>query len=96
MAAVADPQLPADLHVIDVFMMSVRCGNCDTYQTIVKFRKLPDKNIYTYECENETCDPNVTRTIVEVPRQVDNSVKRAEELPYYDRDDSQADDPLAE
>ena len=48
-----------------------------------KFRKLPDKNIYTYECENETCDPNVTRTIVEVPRHLDNSTRRAEELPYY-------------
>jgi hypothetical protein len=72
-----------DKHVIDIFMMSVKCGNCDTYQTIVSFQKLPDKNVYTYECENDQCDPNVTRTIVEVPREVDNSTKRAEELPYY-------------
>jgi hypothetical protein len=72
-----------DKHVIDIFMMSVKCGNCETYQTIVGFRKLPDKNVYTYECENDRCDPNVTRTIVEVPREVDNSTKRAEELPYY-------------
>jgi hypothetical protein len=28
----------------------------------------------------------VTRTIVEVPRAVDNSTKRAEELPYYEKD----------
>jgi len=73
-------------HVIDIFMMSVKCGNCDTYQTIVGFRKQPEKNVYTYECENEHCDPNVTRTIVEVPRGVDNSTKRAEELPYYEKD----------
>jgi hypothetical protein len=72
-----------DLHVIDIFMMSVKCGNCDTYQTIMGFRKYPDKNVYTYECENDICDPNVTRTIVEVPREFDNSTKRAEELPYY-------------
>ncbi len=75
-------------HVIDIFMMSVKCGNCDTYQTVIRFSKGPEKNVYTYECENEICDPNVTRTIVEVPRQVDNSVKRAEELPYYDREES--------
>jgi ribosomal protein S27E len=72
-----------DLHVIDIFMMSVKCGNCDTYQTVVGFRKLPEKNVYTYECENEICDPNVTRTIVEVPKELDNSTKRAEELRYY-------------
>ncbi len=68
----ADP----DQHVIDIFMMSVKCGNCDTYQTIVGFKKLPDKNVYTYECENDQCDPNVTRTIVEVPqggRQLDQA-----------------------
>jgi ribosomal protein S27E len=73
----------AELHVIDVFVMSVKCGNCDNYQTIVSFRKLPDKNVYTYECENDVCDPNMTRTIVEVPKHLDNSTKRAEELAYY-------------
>jgi len=73
-------------HVIDIFMMSVRCGNCDTYQTVVKFQKHPEKNVYVYECENDLCDPNVTRTIVEVPKEIDNSTKRAEELPYYSRE----------
>ena len=85
---VSAPADPPDLHVIDVFMMSIRCGNCDTYQTIVKFDKQPEKNVYTYECENDVCDPNVTRTIVEVPKHLDNSVKRAEELPYYAKDES--------
>jgi hypothetical protein len=75
-----------ELHVIDIFMMSVKCGNCDAYQTIVKFTRAGDKNVYTYECENEVCDPNVTRTIVEVPVQLDNSTRRAEELPYYEAD----------
>ncbi|HTD52531.1 MAG TPA: hypothetical protein VK780_05865 [Thermoanaerobaculia bacterium] len=75
-----------DRHVIDIFMMSIKCGNCDTYQTVVGFKKYPEKNVYTYECENDACDPNVTRTIVEVPRDVDNSTKRAEELPYYEKE----------
>jgi hypothetical protein len=82
-----------DRHVIDIFMMSVKCGNCDAYQTIVKFRKGPDKNVYTYECDNEICDPNVTRTIVEVPRHLDNSTRRAEELPYYDKAKDVPDEP---
>ena len=81
--ALSTPEDRPELHVIDIFVMSVKCGNCDTYQTIVKFRKGAEKNVYTYECENEICDPNVTRTIVEVPKHLDNSVKRAEELPYY-------------
>jgi len=84
---------PDGTHVIDVFMMSVKCGNCDSYQTIVKFRKEPEKNVYTYECENEICDPNVTRTIVEVPKHLDNSTRRAEELPYYS---SEPEEPSSE
>jgi hypothetical protein len=86
------PEESPDKHVIDIFMMSVKCGNCDTYQTIVSFQKLPDKNVYTYECENDQCDPNVTRTIVEVPREVDNSTRRAEELPYYSAEE-EAEEP---
>jgi hypothetical protein len=82
------------LHVIDIFMMSVKCGNCDTYQTIVGFQKQPGKNVYTYECENEVCDVNVTRTIVEVPKALDNSTRRAEELPYYEKAPEPGEDPL--
>jgi hypothetical protein len=81
------PEDHPEQHVIDIFMMSVKCGNCDTYQTVVGFRKQADRNVYTYECENDTCDPNVTRTLIEVPRQLDNSTRRAEELPYYTKDE---------
>ena len=81
--AVNTPEDRPELHVIDIFVMSVKCGNCDGYQTVVKFRKGAEKNVYTYECENEICDPNVTRTILEVPKHLDNSTRRAEELPYY-------------
>lgn len=84
--AVSTTEDRPELHVIDIFVMSVKCGNCDTYQTIVKFRKGAEKNVYTYECENEICDPNVTRTLLEVPTHLDNSTRRAEELPYYTSD----------
>lgn len=85
---VSTPEDRPELHVIDIFVMSVKCGNCDAYQTIVKFRKGAEKNVYTYECENEICDPNVTRTLIEIPRHLDNSTRRAEELPYYEREES--------
>jgi hypothetical protein len=81
-----DAEKHPELHVIDIFMMSVKCGNCDRYQTVVDFKKADDKNVYTYECDwdsSPNCDPNVTRTIVEVPKHLDNSTKRHEELPYY-------------
>jgi ribosomal protein S27E len=88
----SDPVDRPEMHVIDIFMMSVKCGNCDGYQTIVGFKKHPETNVYTYECENEICDPNVTRTIVEVPKEVDNSTRRAEELPYYTCDAAESED----
>jgi hypothetical protein len=81
----SDAEETSVTHVIDVFMMSVKCGNCDQYQTIVEFKKGGDKNVYTYECDwdaSPNCDPNVTRTIVEVPMHLDNSTKRHEELAY--------------
>ena len=83
----SEPAEPDDRHVIDIFMMSVKCANCGRYQTIVGFDKAdPDKNVYTYECDFDAspeCDVNVTRTIVEVPKHLDNSTKRAEELSYF-------------
>jgi hypothetical protein len=74
-----------ETHVVDVFMMSVKCGNCEKYQTIVSFEKRGDLNVYKYECDwdaSPDCDPNVTRTIVEVPQHVDNSTRRHEEVSY--------------
>jgi len=88
------PEERPELHVIDIFMMSVKCGNCDRYQTIVDFRPEGEKNVYTYECDFDAspgCDANVTRTIVEIPRHLDNSTRRAEELPYYSAEEPEPD-----
>ena len=78
---------------INIRNISIKCGRCDTYQTLAKFERRGEWNVYTYECENEICDPNVTRTIVEVPRHLDNSTRRAEELPYYEREKDVPDEP---
>ena len=63
--------------MINVRNLSVKCGNCDTYQTLAAFRRRGDGwNVYTYECENDVCDPAVTRTLVEVPEDLDEFARR--------------------
>jgi hypothetical protein len=57
---------------INIRNISVKCGNCNTYQTLASFTRRDEWNVYTYECENGVCDPNVTRTLVEVPRELDS------------------------
>ena len=61
---------------INIRNISVKCGNCNTYQTLSTFSKRDEWNVYTYECENDTCDPNVTRTYVEVPHDLDEFANR--------------------
>lgn len=61
---------------VDLRLFSIKCGNCNTYQTLAGFSRRDEWNVYTYECENEVCDPNVTRTYLEVPRDLDAFARR--------------------
>lgn len=61
---------------INIRNLSVKCGNCGDYQTLCGFARSDDRNVYTYECENAVCDPNVTRTLIEVPSQLDEFARR--------------------
>ncbi len=61
---------------INIRDISIKCGNCGTYQTLTAFAQRDEWNIYTYECENEVCDPGVTRTLVEVPQELDEFARR--------------------
>jgi hypothetical protein len=61
---------------VNIRNISIKCGNCNTYQTLLSFSRREDWNVYTYECENDICDPAVTRTIVEVPRDLDSFARR--------------------
>ena len=62
---------------INIRNLSIKCGNCETYQTLCGFaRRDEDWNVYTYECENEICDPAVTRTLLEVPAHLDEFANR--------------------
>lgn len=56
---------------VDIRHLSVKCGNCDTYQTLSGFARGEDHNTYTYLCENDICDPEVTKTLVDVPIDLD-------------------------
>jgi len=63
---------------INIRNLSIKCGNCDTYQTLSGFRRDDERdlNVYTYECENDVCDPAVTRTYLEVPVDLDEFANR--------------------
>lgn len=61
---------------INIRNLSIKCGHCDTYQTLSGFARTAEWNVYTYECENDICDPEVTRTLVEVPSELDAFARR--------------------
>jgi hypothetical protein len=67
----SDPPSP-----INIRNLSIKCGHCDTYQTLTSFSHREGWNVYTYECENDRCDPAMTRTLVEVPAQLDEFARR--------------------
>ncbi len=62
--------------MINIRNLSIRCGGCDTYQTLSHFQRRDDWNVYTYECENDVCDPAGTRTFLEVPVVLDEFAHR--------------------
>jgi|GEM_PF-1256465 len=61
---------------IDIRNLSVKCGRCETYQTLVRFARREGWNVYIYECESALCDPNTSRTLLEVPVSLDIFARR--------------------
>ena len=61
---------------VNIRDISIKCGNCDSYQTLTGFARREEWNVYTYECDHGRCDPALTRTLVEVPRQIDEFARR--------------------
>ncbi len=68
--------MPAEASPINIRNISIKCGNCQTYQTLTAFARAGEWNVYTYECENEVCDSAVTRTLIEVPGELDEFARR--------------------
>jgi hypothetical protein len=61
---------------INIRNLSVKCGRCNRYQTLAHFERRGDWNVYTYECEDGSCDPTSTRTLLEVPAALDEFANR--------------------
>ncbi len=63
-------------NMVNIRDLSIRCGRCQSYQTLTTYEPGDGYNVYTYECENETCRPEATRTLVEVPVVLDLFARR--------------------
>lgn len=64
------------MNPINIRNISIKCGHCGTYQTLTAYSRREEWNVYTYECENQVCDPEMTRTLVEVPAELDEFARR--------------------
>lgn len=62
--------------MLNIRNLSIKCGRCLQYQTLCLYEPGDEWNVYTYECENDTCDPAATRTLVEVPVELDEFARR--------------------
>lgn len=62
--------------MINIRNISVKCGRCETYQTLCGYSRREEYNVYTYECENDSCSAEETRTLVEVPAELDEFAQR--------------------
>lgn len=67
---------PLAASMINIRNLSIKCGKCGSYQTLCHFQPQDDWNVYTFECENDVCRPEDTRTLVEVPRELDEFARR--------------------
>lgn len=62
--------------MINIRNLSVKCGHCGTYQTLCRFEAGDEWNVYVYECESQRCEAEITRTLVEVPVELDDFARR--------------------
>lgn len=62
--------------MINIRNLSIKCGRCHTYQTLCGFERGEEWNVYTYECESDQCPPESTRTLLEVPADLDDFAHR--------------------
>ena len=70
------PSEPSGFASINIRNLSIKCGHCETYQTLSSYERKGESNVYTYECVNDTCDPEITRTLLEVPVELDEFANR--------------------
>jgi hypothetical protein len=57
--------------VINIRDLSVRCGQCKNYMTLAGYEPRDGRNAYTFECDAGGCEEGASRTVVEVPLELD-------------------------
>jgi len=55
---------------------SVKCGFCSEYQTLCGYSVEAGWNVYVFECDNSVCDTARSRTLIEVPIDLDEFAER--------------------
>jgi len=61
---------------VNIRNFSVKCGRCGEYQVLSAFAAGEEWNVYTYECDNDVCTAEDTRTLLEVPVDLDEFANR--------------------
>jgi len=64
------------LAMINIRDISIRCGRCLNYMTLTEYTVRDGWNAYTFECDAGGCDPSTSRTVVEVPVEIDEFAQR--------------------
>ena len=62
--------------MINIRDVSIRCGNCLNFMTLAEYGVREGWNTYTFECDAGSCPPSTSRTVVEVPAEIDEFAQR--------------------
>ena len=62
--------------MINVRDLSVRCGRCLNFMTLSGYEPRAGWNAYTFECDAGSCDPSTSRTVIEVPAEIDEFARK--------------------
>ena len=58
--------------MINLRDLSIKCGRCGVYQTLIDFEPCDGFHRYTFECdEGSDCAADQTRTLLEIPTVLD-------------------------
>ncbi len=71
-----EDQVAENFSPINIRNVSIKCGRCQSYQTLSAFERRGTWNVYTYECEDQVCEPSHSRTLIEVPAVLDEFANR--------------------
>jgi len=62
--------------MINLRDLSVRCGRCSNYMTLSGYETRAGWNAYTFECDGGGCEPAASRTVIEIPTEIDEFARK--------------------